>query len=90
MAEKPLPPIHHGDQDSGRLPDEGPPIRTRRSDGDEGRRAPREGSGVVVGSGADAGGTGTPAEDYDTDSVGGGGGDVMSRPRDPKRKNADV
>jgi len=38
-----------------------------------GQRAPKEGSGDVIGSGAGAGGGGG-AEDFDSDPVGGGGG----------------
>ncbi|MGF7147273.1 membrane protein involved in colicin uptake [Sphingomonas zeicaulis] len=37
-----------------------------------GKRAPRSGSGAVIGSGAGAGGGGG-AEDHDSDAVGGGG-----------------
>jgi len=51
-----------------------PPIRTEGLSADEnrGKRAPREGSGVVIGSGAGAGGGGSP-EDFDEDPAGGGG-----------------
>ena len=52
----------------------GPPIRTEGlpADKNRGKRAPRAGSGVVVGSGAGAGGGGSP-EDFDRDPAGGGG-----------------
>ncbi|MBO9671507.1 MAG: hypothetical protein J7485_13430 [Sphingobium sp.] len=66
------PPIYHGDQDEDRLPYEGPAIRTRPAKNNRGRRAPSEGSGVVIGSGAAAGGTGGIEEDFDDDPVGGG------------------
>lgn len=79
------PPIYHGDQDRDRLPYSGPPIRTRAGrEEDIGRRAPKEGSGAVVGSGASAGGTGGPSEDPDVDPIGGGGGDAMPRERGSK------
>lgn len=52
----------------------GPPVRARgqRARDNRGHRAPPEGSGVVVGSGASAGGGGCP-EDFDSDPQGGGG-----------------
>lgn len=52
----------------------GPKIRTKGVPEEEsrGKRAPQEGSGVVIGSGAGAGGGGSP-EDYDDDPSGGGG-----------------
>lgn len=52
----------------------GPAIRNKgiSADASRGKRAPREGSGVVVGSGAGAGGGGAP-EDFDDDPAGGGG-----------------
>jgi len=55
-------------------PQEGPAVNTegRDAQANRGKRAPREGSGVVVGSGAGAGGGGG-AEDFDSDPVGGGG-----------------
>jgi hypothetical protein len=58
-----------------------PPIRTKPAEVNRGRRAPREGSGVVVGSGAAAGGTGGIEEDFDDDPVGGGGRIVMPTPK---------
>lgn len=74
--EKPSPfkpPIYQGDQDKDRIPYEGSPIRTRPAGQNAGRRAVREGSGVVVGSGAAAGGTVGIEEDYDNDPIGGSG-----------------
>lgn len=71
------PPIYRGDEDADRLPYEGPEIRTEPAQQNAGRRAPREGSGVVIGSGAGAGGTGGIVEDYDSDPIGGGGQNVM-------------
>jgi hypothetical protein len=52
----------------------GPAIRTEGNSGKDnrGRRAPQSGSGVVIGSGASAGGRGG-AEDFDSDPAGGGG-----------------
>ena len=52
----------------------GPAINTRGLSAEEnrGRRAPQEGSGVVIGSGASAGGGGG-AEDFDSDSACGDG-----------------
>lgn len=78
------PPIYHGDQDEDRLPYEGPTIRTRPANNNRGRRAPSEGSGVVIGSGASAGGTGGIEEDFDDDPVGGGGAGPI--PAAPKAK----
>jgi hypothetical protein len=81
--DKPLndfhPPIYHGDQDADRLPYEGPPIRTVPAKVNRGRRAPSEGSGVVVGSGAAAGGSEGIEEDFDTDPMGGGGQIAIAR-----------
>ncbi|MBO9582365.1 MAG: hypothetical protein J7498_15870 [Sphingobium sp.] len=76
------PPIYHGDQDEDRLPYEGPAIRTHPAKNNRGRRAPSEGSGVVIGSGASAGGTSGIEEDFDDDPVGGGG--VIPTPAEPK------
>lgn len=52
----------------------GPTVRTKGISAEQtrGKRAPTEGSGVVVGSGAGAGGGGAP-EDFDDDATGGGG-----------------
>ena len=52
----------------------GPAIRTKGISAAEnrGKRAPKEGSGTVIGSGAGAGGGGAP-EDFDDDPAGGGG-----------------
>jgi len=79
------PPAYQGDEDKDRLPHEGPPVKTRSEGSDRGRKAPREGSGVVAGSGAEAGGTGRSAggENYSGDPVGGGGSGIMPRPRKP-------
>lgn len=74
------PPIYHGDEDKDRLPYDGPPIRETPAEHNRGRRAPREGSGVVQGSGAAAGGTGGIDEDYDGDPISGGGPTVMPTP----------
>jgi len=52
---------------------QGSSIRTEPAKVNRGRRAPAEGSGVVVGSGAGAGGGSGVDEDYDDDPVGGGG-----------------
>lgn len=62
-----------GDEEPSRL-QEGPPIRTEGLAAEEnrGRKAPREGSGAVVGSGAGAGGGGGE-EDFDSDPQAGGG-----------------
>ena len=52
-----------------------PQIKAELPGVNRGKRAPREGSGDVIGSGAAAGGTGGGdgvSEDYDDDSVGGG------------------
>lgn len=52
----------------------GPAVRTEglSAEANRGRRAPQDGSGVVIGSGASAGGGGG-AEDFDPDSASGGG-----------------
>lgn len=71
------PPIYHGDQDADRLPYDGPAIRTEPQQDNRGRRAAREGSGVVSGSGAAAGGTGGIEEDFGDDPIGGGGPNMM-------------
>lgn len=69
------------EQLSGYTPDKddpmvetGPAIRTKGVSAEEsrGRRAPKKGSGAVIGSGAGAGGGGAP-EDFDDDPAGGGG-----------------
>ena len=76
---------HTGDQDSGQ-PRSGPPVRTRPlvAEQNRGKRAPEEGSGVVVGSGAGAGGGGGD-EDFDSDPQG-GGGSLSQRPEDDHPK----
>lgn len=71
------PPIYQGDEDVERLPYDGPPIRTEPAPANRGRRPPAEGSGVVTGAGAAAGGTGGIEEDYDDDPVSGGGPNIM-------------
>ncbi len=53
-----------------------------------GQRAPKEGSGDVIGSGAGAGGGGG-AEDYDSDPVGGGGKIPMPDASPPPKEGAD-
>jgi len=78
------PPIYYGDQDPDRLPYEGPPIRAEPARTNRGRRTPQEGSGVVSGAGAAAGGTSGIEEDYDDDSVSGGGPNLM-----PTRRKKD-
>ncbi|MBW8911795.1 MAG: hypothetical protein JF564_07915 [Sphingomonas sp.] len=62
-----------GDEEPSR-PEPGPPIRTEglSAEQNRGRRAPQEGSGVVIGSGAAAGGGGG-AEDHDSDPQAGDG-----------------
>lgn len=74
-------PYRKPEQASGYTADEGsavvgngPPIRTEGLSAEEnrGKRAPQEGSGVVIGSGAGAGGGGSP-EDFDEDPAAGGG-----------------
>ena len=64
----------------------GPGIRTegQTAEQNRGMRAPREGSGAVIGSGAGAGGGGGD-EDYDSDPVGGGGA-ARSKPAKPQPK----
>lgn len=76
------PPAYQGDQDADRLPYEGPAIRTQPDPENGGRRAVREGSGVVSGSRAGAGGTAGISEDYNEDSAGGGGPNVMPAKHD--------
>ena len=70
----------------------GPPVRTKGQSASQNRgmRAPREGSGAVIGSGAGAGGGGD--EDYDTDSAGGGGGDRIKteKPHPDTRADAPI
>ena len=67
-----------GDEEPS-FPQPGPPIRRDGQPAGEnrGKRAPQEGSGVVIGSGASSGGAGNE-EDYDSDAAGGG---ASSRPR---------
>jgi len=47
---------------------------------ERGERAHVDRSGEVHGSGADAGGGGTPGEDYDSDPAGGGGAEPQGGP----------
>lgn len=63
------PPIYQGDEDENIKAAKPTPLTTGR-DHNRGHR-PSEGSGVMEGSGAAAGGGGNP-EDYDSDPVGGG------------------
>ena len=79
-----------GDEEPS-LPRPGPSINTKVPSAEEnrGRRAPQEGSGVVVGSGASAGGAGG-AEDYDSDPQGGGGAMPLRRKDDKPRTGADA
>lgn len=72
-----------GDKEIGRVPSDSPAIRTKPVKQNGGRRAVREGSGVVVGSGAGAGGTSGIEEDYDSDPAGGGGSNVMPAKTNP-------
>lgn len=76
---------YHGDMGSP-VPERGPPVRTEGLDAGEnrGRRAPQEGSGVVIGSGAGAGGGGS-AEDYDSDPA---SGDGAVRPKEKRPPGA--
>jgi hypothetical protein len=71
------PPIYHGDEDDDRLPYRGAAIRTQPEPDNSGRRAVQEGSGVVSGSGAAAGGTEGISEDPDSDPIGGSGAIAM-------------
>lgn len=75
---------YRGDLDEAKPEKPGEPLRQDGGTEEEnrGRRAPRTGSGAVIGSGAGAGGGGG-AEDHDSDATGGGGG---GRPHvDPRR-----
>ena len=56
---------------------------------ERGRRASIGQNGEVHGSGAGTGGGGTP-EDFDSDPVGGGGGDLEPRRRVPMREGGDA
>lgn len=69
----------------------GPPIRTDGlpAEQNRGKRAPQEGSGVVVGSGAGAGGGGGD-EDYDSDPVAGGGAVRVKPEREHPATGADA
>lgn len=77
------PPMNRGDSENGisARSEAGSPIRHdgRPAAENRGTRAPRSGSGVVIGSGAGAGGAGAE-EDFDSDPAGGGGS--MDTPRD--------
>ncbi|ATE65128.1 hypothetical protein [Rhizorhabdus dicambivorans] len=89
----PAPPLrsgYTGDEESSRIK-AGPQVRREAAAAEEnrGRRAPQQGSGVVIGSGAGAGGSGG-AEDFDSDPAG-GGGDLSPRPVDDQpRTGADA
>jgi len=67
-------------------PEGGPPINKTvlSAEASRGKRAPRSGSGVVVGSGAGAGGAGGH-EDFDSDAAGGGG--AIPSPKDDHPKS---
>jgi hypothetical protein len=69
----------------------GPPIRTKGLSAaqNRGMRAPREGSGAVIGSGAGAGGGGG-GEDYDSDAAGGGGAVRMKSNESHPESGADA
>ncbi|MBO9378654.1 hypothetical protein GG804_17940 [Sphingomonas histidinilytica] len=86
-AGKDAPDRSYNGEDASRAPEAGPPInRTGLSaEANRGRRAPQEGSGVVVGSGASAGGGGGD-EDFDSDPQGGGGSAPIGRPVPPKER----
>jgi hypothetical protein len=71
---------YHGEEARSLRPEENMPIRAEPEAKNRGRRAVREGSGVVSGSGAGAGGGSGIDEDYDDDPVGGGGPMVMPTP----------
>ncbi|KKC24807.1 hypothetical protein [Sphingomonas sp. SRS2] len=75
----------YGGDEEPSSPQSGPPINTegRSAETNRGKRAPREGSGAVVGSGAGAGGGGG-AEDFDSDPAGGGGAMPPSKDRGPR------
>ena len=68
-----------GDEESA-----GPTINGKAlgAEQNRGKRAPREGSGAVVGSGAGAGGSGGD-EDFDSDPQG-GGGNMNIAPAEPR------
>jgi hypothetical protein len=72
-----VPPVYRGEQDAERLPYSGPGIATDPQGNHRGHKAPMEGSGVVSGSGATAGGGGDEREDYDVDPVAGGAASAM-------------
>jgi hypothetical protein len=78
------PPFDDVQEQAGIAPGKPSPLFQQANTASEnrGQRAPREGSGDVIGSGAGAGGGGG-AEDFDSDPVGGGGGSPM-----PKENNA--
>lgn len=67
--------VYRQDQDKDRLSSSDEPVQSSNDRANRGRR-PTGGVGVVQGSGAGAGGGG-PAEDFDSDPVGGGGTSVM-------------
>lgn len=74
--EKRSPELHSGytGDEVPSVPEAGPAINTKAfgAEQNRGKRAPKEGSGAVVGSGAGAGGSGGD-EDFDADPQGGGG-----------------
>ena len=72
-AKQDLAPGYTGEEDANSLGRRPPsPLRTAGQSEEEnrGQRAPKEGSGVVIGSGAGDGGGGN-AEDFDGDAAGG-------------------
>jgi len=75
---------YHGEEARSLRPKGGAPIRTEPDAKNRGRRAVREGSGVVSGSGAGAGGGSGIDEDYDDDPVSGGGPVLMPTPEKPE------
>lgn len=81
---------YRGDLEAGEQEKPGEPPRQKNLPAEENRgmRAPRSGSGAVVGSGAGAG-SGGAAEDHDSDPAGGGGA-VHLRHQRPAAKGADA
>ena len=68
--------MHHADNEKG--------VADQLDKGEADQRGERAGfdpkSGSVFGSGSNAGGGGTPGEDYDSDTAGGGGKPPVSAP----------
>jgi len=82
---------YQGDEKAGEHDTSGPAPRTEGVPAatSRGMRAPKEGSGAVVGSGAGAGGGGNP-EDYDGDAQGGGGSATFEPARSVPDDGADA